>query len=88
LVVSLCARNDATYGRHLNKINWKEFQSTGALESMGYMIEITKEMQERVAKIKKDLNPVYFSLLSNKLAIALPSNFLLNTYKIKKTISP
>ena len=44
-------------------------------------------MRKRVSKIKKDLNPVYFNLLMNKLASALPTNFLLNVYKIKRTIS-
>ena len=44
-------------------------------------------MRKRVSKIKKDLNPIYFNLLMNKLASALPTNFLLNVYKIKKTIS-
>ena len=44
------------------------------------------EMQTRVAHIKNKLNPIYFNLLLNKLASALPSNFLLNVYKIKKTI--
>ena len=44
-------------------------------------------MQERVANFNKDLSSVYFSLLMNKLASALPSNFLLNIYKIKKTVS-
>ena len=44
-------------------------------------------MHERVANFSRDLSSVYFSLLMNKLASALPSNFLLNIYKIKKTVS-
>ena len=44
-------------------------------------------MQTRVAHIKNELNPIYFNLFINKLASALPSNFLLNIYKIKKCIS-
>ena len=60
---------------------------TGVVESLQYMKDISTEMQTRVSKIKKDLNPIYFNLLMNKLASALPSNFLLNIYKIKKTIS-
>lgn len=41
----------------------------------------------RVAHFSKDLSPVYFSLFMNKLASAIPSNFLLNIYKIKKTVN-
>lgn len=51
------------------------------------MKEIAAEMQNRVASIKKELAPVYFSFLMNKLASALPSNYLLNVYKIKKSVS-
>ena len=51
------------------------------------MKDVGQEMQKRVVKLKKDLNPIYFNLFINKLASALPSNFLLNVYKIKKTIS-
>ena len=60
---------------------------TGAIESHKYMKDVTTEMQSRVSKIKNVLNPVYFNLFLNKLAAALPSNFLLNVYKIKKTIA-
>jgi len=59
----------------------------GAIESQSYMKEVNKEMQRRVLEIKKVLNPIYFNLLLNKLAAALPINFLLNVYKIKKTVS-
>jgi hypothetical protein len=51
------------------------------------MKDVSKEMQTRVQAVKKDLNPIYFNLVLNKLASALPINFLLNIYKIKKTIS-
>ena len=60
---------------------------TGAVESLPYMADVQNEMFNRVARIKKDLNPVYFNLMLNKLVIALPSNFLLNVYKIKKGVS-
>mmetsp|Transcript_1002 Transcript_1002/g.1803 ORF Transcript_1002/g.1803 Transcript_1002/m.1803 type:complete len:85 (-) Transcript_1002:351-605(-) len=60
---------------------------TGAVESMQYMKEVSAEMRARVSQIKRHLNPIYFNLLMNKLAIALPANFLLNVYKIKKTVS-
>ena len=60
---------------------------TGAIEQLQYMKDVGQEMQKRVVKLKKDLNPIYFNLFINKLASALPSNFLLNVYKIKKTIS-
>lgn len=59
----------------------------GAIESSQYMKEIASEMQNRIANIRKELASVYFSLLMNKLASALPSNYLLNVYKIKKTVS-
>lgn len=87
LVVSLCARNDTIYAKTLLKRDWLGFQMTGAVESLPYMTEVAKEMNNRVARIKKELNPVYFNLLMNKLVIALPSNFLLNVYKIKKGVS-
>ena len=60
---------------------------SGAIESHQYMKDVSQEMQKRVSKIKKDLNPIYFNLLMNKLVSALPTNFLLNVYKIKKSIS-
>lgn len=60
---------------------------TGAIESQQYIDNVSQEMRKRVSKIKKDLNPIYFNLLMNKLASALPTNFLLNVYKIKKSIS-
>ena len=60
---------------------------TGAIESQSYMSDVSKEMRVRVGEIKQSLQPVYFNLLTNKLAIALPTNFLLNVYKIKKVIS-
>ena len=60
---------------------------TGAIESQQYIKDVSQEMQKRVSKIKKDLNPIYFNLLMNKLASALPTNFLLNVYKVKKSIS-
>lgn len=87
LVVSLCARNDQIYQKHLNKINWKDFETTGAIETMQYMVEVAQELKNRVALIKKELNPVYFNLVANKLVQAIPSNFLLNVYKIKKVVS-
>ena len=59
----------------------------GAIESHQYMKDVSQEMQKRVSKIKNDLNPIYFNLLMNKLVSALPTNFLLNVYKIKKSIS-
>lgn len=68
-------------------MNWQEFSMHGAIESQSYMKEVNKEMQRRVLEIKKVLNPIYFNLLLNKLAAALPINFLLNVYKIKKTVS-
>ena len=68
-------------------MNWTEFEMSGAIETQQYMKDVSNEMRLRVASIKKDLNPIYFNLLMNKLASALPSNFLLNIYKIKKTIS-
>ncbi len=88
LVVSLCTRNDQTYGRTLLKMNWKDFEMTGGLEALSYMQEVTAEMQKRVSAIKGSIHSVYFNLLLNKLASALPANFLLNVYKIKKTVSP
>ena len=69
------------------KKDWANFQMTGAVESLPYMADISNEMFGRVARVKKELNPVYFNLLMNKLVIALPSNFLLNVYKIKKVLS-
>jgi len=51
------------------------------------MRQIENEMQTRVAHVKSKLTSVYFDLLMSKIASALPSNFLLNVYKIKKTIS-
>lgn len=86
-MVSLCARNDQIYQKHLNKINWKDFETTGAIEAMQYMVEVAQELKNRVALIKKELNPVYFNLVANKLVQAIPSNFLLNVYKIKKVVS-
>jgi len=68
-------------------MNWQDFQMTGAVESQPYMKEVCKEMNKRILEIKKMLNPIYFNLLLNKLAAALPINFLLNVYKIKKTVS-
>lgn len=69
------------------KKDWVNFQMTGAVESLPYMADVQNEMFNRVARIKKDLNPVYFNLMMNKMVIALPSNFLLNVYKIKKGVS-
>lgn len=69
------------------KKDWANFQMTGAVESLPYMADVQNEMFNRVARIKKDLNPVYFNLMMNKMVIALPSNFLLNVYKIKKGVS-
>ena len=60
---------------------------TGAIESSHYMKDISNEMQLRVATIKKQMSPVYFNLLMNKLASALPSNYLVNVYKIKGKVS-
>ena len=68
-------------------MNWSDFQMSGAIETQQYMKDVSNEMRLRVSSIKKELNPIYFNLLMNKLASALPSNFLLNIYKIKKTIS-
>jgi hypothetical protein len=59
----------------------------GAIECQQYMKDVSSEMQARVSALKEDLNPIYINLLLNKLASALPTNFLLNVYKIKKTIS-
>ena len=59
----------------------------GTLETSQYMKQIEIEMQTRVAHVKSKLTGVYFDLLMSKIASALPSNFLLNVYKIKKTIS-
>lgn len=87
LVTSLCARNDAIYASTLLKQNWSDFQMSGVFESQQYMRDVAKEMQTRVVAVKEQLRPIYFSLFSNKLASALPINFLLNIYKIKKTIS-
>ena len=88
-MVSLCARNDKIYVNSLSnsKIDWNQYQMSGAIETTQYMREVADEMQTRVANFSKDLSPVYFSLLMNKLASAIPSNFLLNVYKIKKTIN-
>ena len=69
------------------KKDWVNFQMTGAVESLPYMADVQNEMFNRVARIKKDLNPVYFNQMMNKMVIALPSNFLLNVYKIKKGVS-
>jgi len=68
-------------------MNWKDFELTGGLEALPYMQEVRVEMQKRVSAIKGAINSVYFNLLLNKLASALPANFLLNIYKIKKTVS-
>lgn len=87
LVVSLCARNDQIYAKTLLIVNWQEFTMSGVIEQMQYMKDVSLEIQKRVVAIKKELNPIYFNLFINKLASALPSNFLLNVYKIKKTIS-
>lgn len=87
MVVSLCARNDAIYAKTLLKMNWQDFSMTGAIESHKYMKDVAEEMKQRVAKLKQDLNPIYTNLLLNKISSALPINFLLNIYKIKKTIS-
>ena len=60
---------------------------SGAIESHKYMKDVADEMKARVDKLKQDLNPTYCNLLLNKISSALPINFLLNIYKIKKTIS-
>ena len=59
----------------------------GAIECQQYMKDVSTEMQARVGALKEELNPIYFNLLLNKLASALPTNFLLNIYKIKRSIS-
>ena len=87
LVVSLCARNDKIYSTSLTKNDWSFYEMSGAIETTQYIKEVASEMQERVANFSRDLSSVYFSLLMNKLASAIPSNFLLNVYKIKKTIT-
>lgn len=87
LVVSLCARNDKIYANSLIKMDWTQYQMSGAIETTQYIKEVSTEMQERIANFSADLSPVYFSLLMNKLASAIPSNFLLNVYKIKKTVN-
>lgn len=87
LVTGLCARNDQIYAQTLLKKNWNEFEASGVFECQQYMKDVSKEMQARVLAIKKELNPIYFSLVLNKLASALPINFLLNVYKVKKTLS-
>lgn len=56
-------------------------------EQQQYMKEVSKNINSRVSAIKQDLSKTYFNLVLNKLASALPVNFLLNIYKIKKTLS-
>ena len=48
------------------------------------MKDISKEMMTRIGEVKQVMNPIYLTLLLNKVASALPINFLLNIYKIKQ----
>lgn len=87
LVVSLCARNDEIYAQSMLKLKWSDFESVGTLDTSSYMNDIKATMKARVAAIKSAVQPVYFNLVMNKLASALPSNYLINVYRIKGKVN-
>ena len=87
LVVSLCARNDEIYAMSMIKLKWTDFESVGTLDTSSYMNDIKLTMKHRVAALKQAIAPVYFNLVMNKLASALPSNYLINVYRIKGKVN-